>query len=200
MWVIFILTKIRYTRFYMAYNFTQTKAEFTKIEEWLKTQYSQVSTGRATPVLLDSVMVDSYGSLQPIKNIASVTIEEARTLRISPWDKSMVKLIEKAIQESGLPFAISADSDGIRAHIPQLTEENKRTLVKLVKEKLEEARVSVRLERQRVDKDIDAQEKAGEFAEDDKFRAKDELQKLVDDINSRLEDLFQKKETDIMTV
>jgi hypothetical protein len=87
-----------------------------------------------------------------------------------------------------------------RASIPQLTEESKRSVVKLVKEKLEEARVSVRLERQRADKDIDAQEKAGEFAEDDKFRAKEELQKMVDTINSQLESLFQKKETDVMTV
>lgn len=184
----------------MAYNFTEAKAEFAKIEDWLKTHYSQISTGRANPVLLDSIMVDSYGSLQPIKNVASVTIEEARTLRISPWDKGMVKPIEKALQESGLPFAVAADSDGIRAHIPQLTEENKRSLVKLVKEKLEEARVSVRMVRQNTDKDIDAREKEGEFAEDDKFRAKEELQKLVTDANNSLEAIFNKKETDIMTV
>jgi ribosome recycling factor len=108
--------------------------------------------------------------------------------------------IEQAIQQSGLPLSVVSDSNGIRASIPQLTEESKRSVVKLVKEKLEEARVSVRLERQRADKDIDAQEKAGEFAEDDKFRAKEELQKMVDTINSQLESLFQKKETDVMTV
>lgn len=184
----------------MAYNFTETKAEFAKIEDWLKNHYSQISTGRANPVLLDSIMVDSYGSMQPIKNIASITIEEARTLRISPWDKSMVKLIEKALQDSGLPFSLATDSDGLRAHIPQLTEENKRTLVKLVKEKLEEARVSVRMIRQNTEKDIEAKEKAGEYAEDDKFRAKEELQKLVTEINNNLEAIFNKKETDIMTV
>ena len=184
----------------MAYNFTQTKEEFSKIEEWLKSQYQQISTGRANPALVDSVMVESYGSFQPIKNIASITIEEARVLRISPWDKSAVKEIERALQQSGLPLSVISDSNGIRASIPQLTEESKRSVVKLVKEKLEEARVSVRLERQRVDKDIDAQEKAGEFAEDDKFQAKEELQKMVDSVNGRLEDLFQKKEVDIMTV
>lgn len=184
----------------MAYNFTQTKEEFSKIEDWLKTQYSQISTGRANPALVDSVMVESYGSFQPIKNIASITIEEARVLRISPWDKGAVKEIERALQQSGLPLSVISDSNGIRASIPQLTEESKRGVVKLVKEKLEEARVSIRLERQRVDKDIDVQEKAGEFAEDDKFRAKDELQKLVDDANRKMEELFQKKETDIMSV
>ncbi len=184
----------------MAYNFTQTKTEFAKIEDWLKTQYSQISTGRANPALIDSVMVESYGSFQPIKNIASITIEEARVLRISPWDKNAVKEIERALQQSGLPLSVISDSNGIRASIPQLTEESKRSVVKLVKEKLEEARVSVRLERQRVDKDIDAQEKAGEFAEDDKFRAKEELQKMVEQANQVMEDLFQKKEADIMTV
>ncbi len=184
----------------MAYNFSDTKTEFAKIEDWLKTQYLQISTGRANPALVDSVMVESYGTFQPIKNIASITIEEARVLRISPWDKGVIKEIERAIQQSGLPLSVISDGNGIRASIPQLTEESRKTVVKLVKEKLEDARVSVRLERQRVDKDIDAQEKAGEFAEDDKFRAKEELQKLVDSVNGRLENLFQQKETDIMTV
>ncbi len=184
----------------MAYTFTQTKEEFSKIEDWLKTQYSQISTGRANPALVDSVMVESYGSFQPIKNIASIMVEEARVLRISPWDKNIVKDIEKAIRDSGLPLSVVADGNGLRASIPQLTEESKRVVVKLVKEKLEEARVSVRMERQRVDKDIDAAEKEGGFSEDDKFRAKEDLQKLVDDINGRLEDIFHKKEIDIMTV
>jgi ribosome recycling factor len=184
----------------MAYNFTQTKEEFSKIEEWLKSQYTQISTGRANPALVDSVMVESYGSFSPIKNIASITVEEARVLRISPWDKGIVKDIERAIRESGLPLSVVADGNGLRASIPQLTEESKKTVVKLVKEKLEEARVSVRMERQRVDKEIDATEKEGNFSEDDKFRAKDDMQKMVDDINGRLESLFQKKEEDIMTV
>lgn len=184
----------------MAYQFTETKNEFNKVEEWLKTQYVQISTGRANPALLDSIMVESYGSFQPIKNIASINVEEVRVLRVSPWDKGVIKDIERAIQQSGLPLSVMGDSNGLRVSIPQLTEESKKTIVKLVKEKLEEARVSVRMERQRVEKDIDAEEKAGGFSEDDKFRAKDELQKMVDDINNRLESLFLKKESDIMTV
>lgn len=184
----------------MAYQFTDTKAEFSKIEEWLKTQYTQISTGRANPVLLDSVMVESYGTFQPIKSIASITVEEVRVLRISPWDKNVVKDIERAITDSGLPLSVVSDGNGLRASIPQLTEESKKTIVKLVKEKLEEARVSVRLERQRVEKDIEATEKEGNFSEDDKFRAKEEMQKMVNDINNRLEEAFNKKEADIMTV
>ena len=184
----------------MAYNFTDVKTEFTNVEEWLKKEFSQISTGRANPGLLDSVMVESYGTFQPVKNIASITVEELRTIRISPWDKGVIKDIEKAIQQSGLPLSAVADGAGLRVSVPQLTAESKQSLVKLCKEKLEEARVTVRLERQKADKDIEAREKAGEYAEDDKFRAKEELQKLVDDANSTLEGLFTKKESDITTV
>ncbi len=184
----------------MAYNFTELKQEFTNVEDWLKKEFSQISTGRANPALLDSISVESYGTFQPIKNIASVTIEEARTLRISPWDKGVIKDIERAIQQSGLPLSGSSDSNGIRVTVPQLTAESKQSLVKLCKEKLEEARVTVRLERQKCEKDIEVREKEGEYAEDDKFRAKEELQKLVDTANQTLEDLFNKKEADITTV
>ena len=180
----------------MAYNFTALKGEFSSIEEWLKKEFSQISTGRANPALLDSVSVESYGSFQPIKNIASVTIEEARTLRISPWDKGVIKDIERAIRDSGLPLSATADGNGLRVTVPQLTAESKQTLVKLCKEKLEEARVKVRLERQKTDKDIAETEKA----EDDAYRAKEDLQKMVEATNTALEDLFLKKEADITTV
>lgn len=180
----------------MAYNFSSLTQEFSSIEEWLKKEFSQISTGRANPALLDSVMVESYGSFQPIKNIASITLEEVRTLRISPWDKSIIKDIERAIQQSGLPLSAVADGNGLRVMVPQLTAESKQSLVKLCKEKLEDARVKVRLERQCVDKDISETEKA----EDDAFRAKETLQKMVEEQNKTLEDLFIKKESDITTV
>lgn len=180
----------------MAYNFSPLKQAFTDIEEWLKKEFSQISTGRANPALLDSVSVETYGTFQPIKNVASITVEEARTLRITPWDKSVVKAIETAIRDSGLPFSVAVDSAGLRASVPQLTAESKVSLVKLCKEKLEDARVKVRLERQSTDKDIAEVEKA----EDDAFRAKEELQKHVDEINKKLEDLFNKKEVDITSV
>ncbi len=184
----------------MSYNFTQHNTDLSNITEWLRKEYQQISTGRANPALLDSVMVESYGSRQPIKNIASVTIEEARTLRIAPWDKSQVKEIEKAILESKLPFSVSTDSEGLRASIPQFTEENKRTVVKLLKDKLEEGRIRVRQVRQKTEKDLEAKQKAGEFSEDDLFTFKATLQKTIDEANRELENLFDKKDTDIMSV
>lgn len=180
----------------MAYNFSSLQQEFSTIEEWLKKEFSQISTGRANPILLDSINVESYGAYQPIKNIASVTVEEARTLRVSPWDKGVIKSIETAIRDSGLPLSVMADSTGLRVSVPMLTAESKVSLVKLCKEKLEDARVKVRLARQATDKDIAETEKA----EDDAFRAKEELQKLVDGVNKKLEEQFIKKESDITTV
>lgn len=182
------------------YNFSDAKLEFKKIIDWLGVQYSQISTGRANPALLDSIVIEAYGAISPIKNIASVVTEDVRTLRIAPWDKSLVKDIERAIASSGLPLSTVPDSEGIRVMIPQLTTENKSSLVKLCKERLEDARVSVRLERQKIDRDIDEREKAGDYAEDAKKRSKEELQKLIDTTNSELESIFKKKEVDIMTV
>jgi ribosome recycling factor len=182
------------------YNFTELKTELSKIEDWLKTSYSQISTGRANPALLDGVSVESYGTFQPIKNIASIATEDVRTMLVTPWDKGVIKDIERALAASGLPLSVSSDGVGIRISIPQLTTENKSSLVKLCKEKLEDARVSVRLERQKTDKDIDAREKAGDYAQDAKARSKDELQKFIDTTNKNLEAIFSEKEKAIMTV
>lgn len=184
----------------MNFDFTEIKAAFSSAEERLKQEYLQISTGRANPSLLDGVMIDSYGSMQPIKNVASINIEDARSMKVSPWDKSQIALIEKAIYDSGLPFSISVDDSGVRVNIPQLTEENKKTLVKLLKEKLEEARVKIRSHRQDAMKTIDQGEENGDYAEDAKNRFKEELQKMVDDSNKNLEATFDAKEKDLMSV
>lgn len=184
----------------MTYNFSSFDTDLQGAVEWLRKEYTQISTGRANPALLDSIQVESYGSYQPIKNVAAISIEEARTLRISPWDKSQVKDIEKAIRESGLPFSVSVDDQGLRASIPQLTTENKQQVVKILKQKLEEARVHVRQARQKTEKEIDAEQKSGDLSEDEARRDKDAMQKKVDNANSELDALFSKKETDVLNV
>jgi len=176
----------------MSYNTTNFKGELKKIEEWLSKEYMQVQTGRATPLILDSIMVESYGSMMPIKNVASISIEDAKTLRIAPWDKSQIKGIEGAIQAANLGLSIVSDSDGVRAIFPMLTTENKTKLVKILKDRLEDARISVRKERQ------SAIDEASDLPEDDAKRAKDEIQKCVDEANKNLEAIFDKKETDLM--
>lgn len=184
----------------MNFDFRQTDTALGDILAYLKKEYSQISTGRANPALLDSIAIDSYGSFQPLKNIASINIEDARTMRVAPWDKSQIKSIEKAIADSGLPFSLSTDDIGIRVHIPQMTEESRKSILKLVKEKLEEARVKVRNVRHDILKEIEAGEENGNYAEDAKNRFKDELQKKVDAMNETLEESYNQKEKDIMSI
>jgi len=177
---------------YMAYNTQNFKVELKKVEEWLSKEYGSVHTGRATPMILDSISVESYGAYSPIKNIASVSIEDPKTLRIAPWDKNQIKGIESAINAANLGLSVVSDSDGVRAIFPMLTTENRSKLVKILKEKLEDARISVRQERQ------GEIEKIGDLPEDEAKRAKDDIQKCVDEVNQNLEAIFAKKEIEVM--
>lgn len=182
----------------MQYNFSQLKEDLKNIETWLSKEYSGFHTGQASPMILDSVSVEAYGSYQPIKNTASISIEDAKTLRISPWDKSQVKAIEKAITSANLGLSVATDDLGLRVIFPMLTAERRVGLVKILKEKLEDARVSVRQEREKAWGEIQEEEKQGGVSEDEKFRAKDELQKYVDEANSSLDAIFAKKEKDVI--
>jgi ribosome recycling factor len=176
----------------MAYNTTNFKTELKKIEEWLSKEYSQVHTGRATPMVLDSISIESYGQRMPIKNIASVTVEDPKTLRVAPWDKNQIKEIENAVMLANLGLSVVSDSDGVRVIFPMLTTENRTKLAKILKEKLEDGRISVRKERQ---SQIDG---LPDMSEDELKRAKDDIQKCVDEANANLEAIFAKKETEVM--
>ncbi len=182
----------------MQYNFSNFKIGLKKAEEFLGKEYSQLSTGRASIMVLDGVSVETYGAYQPIKNVASISVEDPKTLRVAPWDKNQVKAIEKAINVADLGLSVATDEAGLRVIFPQLTTETRQKLVKVLKEKLEEARITVRRERGVVWDDIQAQEKSGKMTEDEKVRAKDELQKAVDEINKNLETLFEKKEKEVL--
>ncbi|MDH5442534.1 MAG: ribosome recycling factor [Candidatus Nomurabacteria bacterium] len=184
----------------MSYNFSPIETKLQESADWLKKEYSSISTGRANPSLLDSVLVESYGAMQPIQNIASITVEEARTMRIAPWDKSQIKDIERAIIMAKLPLSLAVDDQGVRASVPIMTEESKKQIVKLAKERLEQSRITVRGIRTDGMEDIKKQEKAGDFAEDDRKRHEEDLQKKIDNANNNLEEIFNKKESDIMSV
>ena len=180
------------------YNFNEIKENKETIIEWLKSEYRSISTGRATPQVLDLVSIDVYGSRTQIAHAGSVTIEDPRTLRVSPWDKSVIGQMEKAINDADLGLSVASDSDGLRVHFPALTEETRLKLVKLLKERLEDARVRVRSLREDTNKDIDARAKEGEYGEDDQHSYRDEMQKIVDGANAQLEELFQKKEKEVL--
>lgn len=182
----------------MQYNFSEFKNDLKEAGDFLRKEYSQLNIGRASPMVLDSISVESYGQRVPVKNIASVSIEDPKTLRIIPWDKNNLKELEKAILGSNLGLSTSVDDAGMRVIFPQLTTETRAKLVKVLKDKLEDSRITVRKIREDVWNDIQEKEKAGEMTEDEKFRAKDELQKIVDEANKNLEEVFEKKEQEVM--
>ncbi len=181
----------------MSYDFSHFKKQLQGIEDWLGDEYLSVRTGRATPAILDGVSVEAYGARTPLKHAASISIEDAKTLRLTPWDKSQIKSMEKAVMEANLGLSVSTDDQGLRISFPELTSERRTSLVKVTREKLEQARIKVRSERDEVWSDIQAEEREGTIAEDEKFRLKDEMQKYVDAINQKLEAHAARKEEEI---
>ncbi len=181
----------------MAYDFSSCDTKVLAAKEWLTREYQGLRTGRANPALLDSVQVSAYGSLTPLKQIGSITVEDARTLRVVPWDASLVKEVEKAITAADFGGGVGGDATGVRVTFPELTSERRAEFVKIAKAKLEEARIAVRSARDETRCDILAKEKNGEMPEDEKFAASDELQKKVDAINNILESMFDAKEEEI---
>lgn len=164
----------------------------------MKKETSSLRTGRATPALVENIMVDSYGTRVPLKHVASIAAEDARTIRITPWDTGVLKNIEYSISASNLGIQPIADNQSIRISLPELTEERRKSLIKLLNEKLEEARVSLKLKREEEWKDIQEKERAGEISEDDKFRYKEELQKIIDKVSTDLEEIAKNKEKEIL--
>lgn len=182
----------------MSYNFSEAESKKEAVLEWLKSEYRSISTGRASPQVLDLVSIDMYGARTQIAHAGSVTIEDPRTLRVAPWDKTVISQMEKAINDADLGLSVSSDADGLRVHFPALTTETRQKLVKLLKERLEEARVRIRAMREETNKDIDTRAKDGEFSEDEQRKNRDDVQKIVDSANVQLEDLFQKKEKEVL--
>lgn len=176
------------------------KTHMQKAVESAKREFASVRTGRASPALLERVTVDYYGTPTPITQVATVTVPEPRLLLIQPWDKSLVREIERAIQKSDLGLMPSSDGTLIRLPIPSLTGERRKDLAKLAHKQAEEARVAVRnIRRDHKDK-LERLEKKGELSEDDVRRAVDELQKLTDRHIAEIDTLLSAKEKEITEV
>ncbi len=182
----------------MAYDFGEFRQTLDSVLEWLKKEYAGIRTGQAMPSILDRVLVQAYGSPTPINQLATVSVEDARTLRIVVWDKDIAKHIDAAVRESNLGVSVGLDTTSLRISFPELTSERRALFLKVVKEKFEEARIRVRLEREKNLNDLDRGEREGSLSADEKFRLKSELQKLVDDANRKLEALALKKEREIL--
>ena len=182
----------------MAYDFTKFKGRTKEVEEWLKKELGTVRTGRANTAILDTVIVDSYGEKMSINQVAAVTAEDARTIRIAPWDMTVVKAIEKGLTIASLGVSVVVDDKGVRVTFPDLTTERRLEMVKLAKGKMEEAKVSLRKHRDEALKEVQVKEKAGGIGEDEIKRVKNEIQKMVDMSNKSYEEMFAKKEKEIV--
>ena len=172
----------------------------TKSVESVRHEFGSVRTGRASPALLDRIVVDYYGTATPLKQLASISAPEPRMLAVQPYDKSSIKAIERAILESDVGLTPNNDGNLIRLGVPELTEERRRQLVKVVRNIAEEGRVAIRNIRRDVMHDLRELKEAGEAGSDDEHRAEVELQKVTDARIHELDELLKSKEAEILEV
>ncbi|MFO7530350.1 MAG: ribosome recycling factor [Marinobacter sp.] len=178
----------------------EAEKKMKKSLEALHSAFNKIRTGRAHPAILDSVMVNYYGQETPLKQVASVNVEDSRTLTVSPWEKNLVPTIEKAIMTSDLGLNPATSGEVIRVPMPMLTEETRREMVKQAKADAEHGRVSIRNARRDANNMIKELLKEKEITEDDERRGEDEIQKLTDKYIAEVEIMLKSKEEDLMAV
>jgi ribosome recycling factor len=179
---------------------TDAREHMDKSVDATRGKFGSVRTGRATPALLDRITVDYYGTQTPLKQLATVSAPEARLLTVQPYDKSSIKAIERAIQESDVGLTPNNDGQVIRLQVPELTEERRKQLVKVVRSLAEEGKVAIRNIRRDVMHDLRELRDAGEAGSDDEHRAEEALQKLTDEKVKELDALVKSKEEEILEV
>jgi ribosome recycling factor len=178
----------------------ETKDRMAKAVSHLQGEFGSIRTGRASPIFVEKLRVDYYGSEVPLQQLAGFSVPEPRLLVISPYDKNAIKAIEKAIQASDLGITPSNDGAVIRLAFPQLTAERRKEMVKIVKHRAEEARVAVRNLRRSARHDLEAFEKEGELSEDDLDRAEKELEKLTHEFVNEIDSMAAHKEQEMLEV
>lgn len=176
----------------------QTKMQ--KTIEVLRVDLASVRAGRASVSLLDKVMVEYYGTPTPVNQVASVTVPEPRMIVIQPWEKNLLKDIERAIMKSDLGLNPNSDGSVIRLNLPQLTEERRKELVKTVHKKVEDARVSIRNLRREANDSVKKAEKAKEITEDEAKKANDDIQKMTDKFIKEVDTVMEHKEKEVMEI
>ena len=179
---------------------SQTKEKMNKAVEHAKTELAGVRTGRANPALLEQVKVDAYGSSMVLRDIASINSPEPRLLLVQPWDKANTDAIIKSIRESVQGLNPVEEGNVIRVAIPQLTEERRRELIKLVHEKAETSKVAIRSARREAMETLEKNERSGKISKDDKHRYSEQVQKITDEASSVIDDILKSKESDLNQV
>ena len=177
-----------------------SESRMQKSIESLKGELAKVRTGRAHPSLLEHIIVDYYGNDTPLNQVANIGVEDARTLTVTPWEKPMVQAVEKAIMKSDLGLNPNTAGSVIRIPMPQLTEERRRDLVKVVKHEGENAKVAIRNIRRDANSDFKMLEKEKEISEDEERKVQEDIQKITDKYVKAIDDTVAVKETDLMKV
>jgi ribosome recycling factor len=184
----------------LAETLEELSGAIEKAHESLRRDLAKIRAGRANPAILDSVRIDYYGSLTPLKQLASISVPEARLMVIKPFDRSQMQAIEKAIMEAQLGLNPSNDGELIRIPIPPLTEERRKELVKVARKSGEECKVAIRKARHDAKDMIDSLEKEGEIGEDEADRARKEIEEIVKSGTHKVDEIVTKKEADILEV
>ena len=179
---------------------TKHQEDFDKTVEHFKSELNNLRVGRANPSTIENVLVDSYGTKTPLLQVSSISVSDARSMTVEPWDKNLLKDIEKALTVANLGYSISVESTLVRVVVPQMTEENRKDIVKTLNEKLEASKVAVRAVREKVKEEITSAEKNKEITEDDKFDYIKELDEKTQELTKQLQEMGDAKEKEIMSV
>jgi ribosome recycling factor len=176
------------------------QGELASAIEFYKKDIANLRTGRANPSVLDGVMADNYGAKTPLNAMASITVPDGQSILLTPWNKGVLKDIEKAIVEADLGLGVVNEGDKIRLSVPRMTEENRIAIVKKLNERMENARISIRKVREDIKDAIEKAEKEKEINEDDKFRFMRELDEEISKQNDLVKEIRDKKEVEVMTI
>jgi len=199
---VFILLKMSYIlTFIMFFSMLEeAKKQLERALHHLEIEFGKIQMGRANPAIVEDIRIEQYGSLQALKNCASINTLDSQTLSINPWDKSIIHAIAKAITDAGVGLNPQTMGDGVIIKIPPLTEERRRDMTKIVGKFAEEAKISIRNIRSEALKEIKKQETSKEISEDIAKKYESDLQKMIDDANKKIEESAKKKEADVMKV
>lgn len=178
----------------------ETENKMEKVLEATKREFDKVRTGRARPSLVEGIRVDYYGTMTPLNQMAQISAPEPRLITIKPWDKSSIEPIQKALMKSDLGLNPNSDGEVVRLNIPQLTEERRKELTKIVKKKAEEEKVAIRNIRRDANDELKELENNGDISEDNMYRGMDNIQEITDEYIQNIDLLLEEKEEEIMEV
>lgn len=176
------------------------KEQFDRCIDHLKGELNSLRTGRAAPALVEDITIEAYGTKQQLKAVASISVQDAKTLAVDPWDKTLMSLVEAAIRASDLGINPVNDGKLIRLPLPELTHDRRQELIRVLHKKLEDCRISIRKIREDLRGLIDKSEKAKEISEDEKFKEQDELEKIVKEYNEKVKRIGDEKEIEIKII